>query len=77
MEFDEILKKEPALIPLVNEARRIGKSKFSSINKNHLWYHDMKHRMMKYVGFHARNPELTSTDTYDTTYQELIGLMGI
>jgi len=77
MKFDEILKKEPALIPLVNEARRIGKSKFSSINKNHLWYHDMKHRMMKCVGFGAKNKELTSTDIYDTTYQYLIKLIGI
>ena len=77
MTFDEILKKEPALLSLVNEARRIGNSKISRINKDKLWYHDMKHRMMRCVGFHAKNPELTSTDAYETVYMELIRLMGI
>lgn len=77
MTFEEILQKEPRLIPIKDEAIRIGKTKLDRYQKDKLWYHGLKHQMMKYVGFGADNPELTSTDSYDTVYMSLIKLMGI
>jgi hypothetical protein len=77
MTFDEIIKKEPRLIPIRDEAIRIGKTNLPRFKKDKLWYHGLKHQMMLYVGFGAENPELVSTDAYDTVYMELIRLMRI
>lgn len=77
MNINEIIQKEPALIPIIKQAKKIGESKLSSKEKDLYWYHDLKHKMMRCVGFGARLNELSSSEVYDTTYQYLIKLIKI
>jgi len=75
MKFEEILLKEPRLIPIISDCHTVKSA--GTVYKNRLWYKEFKPQMSRLVGFHCENSELSSTEIYDTVYQFLITLLEI
>uniref|UniRef100_A0A6M3JLQ0 Uncharacterized protein n=1 Tax=viral metagenome TaxID=1070528 RepID=A0A6M3JLQ0_9ZZZZ len=75
MTFEEILKIEPRLKPIIIEAEKMKHHKWHI--KSMYWHRNLKPQMTKLVGMMSKNEKLSSCDTYDTVYRYFIDLMKI
>ncbi len=75
MTIETILLKEPRLLLLFDECKKI--KKLPCWEKNQRWCHKLKPRMMELVGFDAEKKELATAEIYDAIYRFCIDLAGI
>ena len=75
MTFEEMVEIEPLLGSLKFEAEI--HNHIPSIERERLWYRDLKKRMSKMVGFEAKDERLSSCECYDTAYQTLIKALKV
>lgn len=76
--FDEILKIEPELEKLKSEAiGYLNNSPGGYWERNRYWYRQLKPRFINLVGFMARNPELQTTEVYDTAYMGFVRILKL
>jgi len=76
MNFKELCKIEPDLEQLANEIERFSRSK--NRQSQHItedWHRHFKHKMVKLVGFHAKQPKLRTTECYNYAYLHLFYLL--
>lgn len=73
MEFSELAKLEPRLLPLLEDATEHHKILKSYWQRNRYWYHVLKPQMFDLVGFGSNHLDarLHTTMAYDTCYNEL------
>jgi hypothetical protein len=81
--FELLSQCEPRLIDLEDQCRKVRKSKNKSWEREQIWYHDLKHQMLKLIGF-MRNPgpgniecQLYSSEAYNVVYSHLIKVLEI
>jgi hypothetical protein len=81
--FEHLAQCEPRLIDLETQCREARKVTKKAGDRERLWYHDLKHQMLKLVGFmREKNPRnmdcrLYSTEAYDVAYRHLIKVLEI
>lgn len=69
MSFEELIKTEPRLGELRDEAVEImADSPGGYWERNKIWYWELKPRFKLLVGFMAEKPELRTCEAYDTAY---------
>lgn len=68
--FGELIRLEPRLLSLLNEAAMIEKKGKSWAQLNGIWYRDFKHRMEHLVGMYINEDGtlLSSSAAYDCAY---------
>jgi len=78
MTFEELIKIEPRLGDLRNEAVKImANSPGRYWERNKVWYHDLKPRFKHLVGFMAEKPELRTSEAYDTAYMSFCEILKV
>ena len=72
MTWTQIVKAEPRLKALYDEARAVRDDKTREwFCANHVWYEDFKPRLVKLVGWECRNSLIRDDKSYDTAYQRI------
>lgn len=77
MTFDEMVKIEPRLGELKDEARNMANILKKPSDRNSYWYQELKRRFVKLVGFWADKPELRNSDDYSIAYEELYSTLNL
>ena len=72
MTWAEIIKIEPALESLYDEAKAVrDEGSGDSFCANLIWYEQFKPRLVRLAGWDARKSELRSTEAYDLAYRKI------
>lgn len=77
MTFDEMIKIEPKLRKLRDEAIRRSKElpNRNWAKRSAVWYDEFKPRFIKLVGFGAEKPELRASEDYSIAYEVFIKIL--
>lgn len=77
MNFGILVRMEPALLTLLDEAVALDKKGKTPAKLMSIWYHDFKPRMEHLAGMHVRkeNAVLGTSAAYDCAYETLYGAL--
>jgi len=70
MTFKQMTAIEPELRDLLREARQV-KARGESFCANKIWYRDFKPRLLRLVGWEARQFQLRTSSAYDIAYTRI------
>ena len=73
--WEYMIERQPLLLSLYRDAKKIKDEGGLSFCANKVWYDDFKPRLVKLVGFECKTKELKTQEAYDRAYKKVYSVL--